>query len=428
MKNYLAILSLVGLLVLSGCSSKRFANLNKIRDIRVPFLNNLKKDPYLVPPEISSLKSSLTEVSIYWRYNSTNRTAGFRIFRLSPKSKKYILIKTIADQYARNYVDKHLKEGTVYKYKISVYTKDKRVSRLSPEKSIATKAILQRPKLTATKNLINKIKLLWSLDINKEDLDYYQIVRSKDRIHWRNLATIKKTLQTEYIDDGLRAGDGYYYAIYGVTHDGVKTKASNIVLGFTKTAPKPPTDIIATTNLPRKIQLRWFDPNDGDNTRNIVGYNIYTSIYNNQFFIKHASTKKYNKFFIDRVDYDGKKIYYKVTAVDSDGLESPLPLKPAVGSTKENSPSPKITEYRLVDGRVIIKWEPMSRNIKSYIVKKRFYSKFFLPKTVNYKGITSNQFVDKEIELKKSYKYTVIGVDNDGILTKPSKQISIEIK
>ena len=70
----------------------------------------------------------------------------------------------------------------------------------------------------------------------------------------------------------------------------------------------------------------------------------------------------------------------------------------------------------------------MSRNIKSYIVKKRYFSKFLLPKTIKYTGIKGTMFVDKDIKLNKTYKYQVIGIDNDGIPTKPSLEVSIEIK
>ena len=437
MKNYLLIILLTLLTIFSGCSTHKFKSFksysNKIRDIklpnfRVPFLEKLKVDESLTPPYVKPISSTLSEVSIGWSYNPKDNISGFRIFRYSPKSKEFILIATIRDKYVTSYVDKNLKQATNYIYAVSTFTSDKRVSRISKPVSVYTKGFVIKPELFASKDLIRKIKLTWNLNTNKEHIKYYQILRSKDQTNFRNYDTVYKSLQSEYIDDRLKDGDGYYYKIYAVTYDGAKSEESNIAYGYTKTAPRPPADIIATTNLPRKIQLKWFDPNDNDKTRRIVRYNIYTSLYKDKFFIKHASTRGNEKYFIDLVNQDGKRVYYKVTAIDTDGLESPLPPTSAMGATKASSPAPKIIQYNIVDGRVIIKWEPMSRNIKSYIVKKRFYSKFFLPKTINYKGITTNQFIDRDIKLKKTYKYQVIGVDNDGILTKPSKEISVEIR
>ncbi len=437
MKNYLSILSLISLLLLSGCSTKRIdfskyratgtKALKSIENIQIPFLNDLKVDPSVKTPYSISATPSMTEIALHWSYQPDDKTAGFRIFRYSQKSGKFILIDTIPDMYATSYVDKNLKPRKLYKYKISAYTKDKRVSVASPTISVSTVYTLQTPtSLVASRDLIQKIILNWKLYPQYKLIKYYQIQRSKDKTSWEDLEAIFKSLQTQYIDTKVKNGDAYYYRFYGVTYDGVKTPYSNIAYGYTKTPPRMIKDVMVTNNLPRKIKIAWVDPNINDKSRVIVKYNIYTSLFRDKLFIKHASTTE--KYYIDNVPQDGKKVYYKVTAVDNFGLESPLYPKPAIASTKASSPAPKIIEYKLVDGRVIIRWLPMGRNIKKYEVIKRYYSKFFLPKTLKYTDITTTQFVDKDITLKRTYKYRVIGIDNDGIPTKPSREISIEIR
>jgi len=37
-------------------------------------------------------------------------------------------------------------------------------------------------------------------------------------------------------------------------------------------------------------------------------------------------------------------------------------------------------------------------------------------------------FVDKDIKLGKTYKYQIIGIDKDKVLTKPSNQIAITVR
>ncbi len=437
MKNYLAILSLISLLLLSGCSTKRIdfskyrassaKAIKSLENIKIPFLNDLKVDPSVKTPTNISATPSMTEIALHWHYQIGSNTAGYRIFRYSEHSGKYILIETLPDIYTTSYVDKNLKPNKVYKYKISAYTKDKRVSVASPALSVTTKYTLQpSTSLVASKNYIQKIRLNWKLYPQYKLIKYYQIQRSKDKVKWEDLETIYKSLQTQYIDTRVKNGDAYYYRFYGVTYDGVKTPYSNISYGYSKTAPLVIKDVMVRSNLPRKIQLSWIDPNLEDKSRTILRYNIYTSLFRDKLFIKHASTT--NKYFIDNVPHDGRKVYYKVTAVDNFGLESPLYPKAVMANTKASSMAPKIIEYKLVDGRVVIRWEPMSRNIRKYEVVKRYYSKFFLPKTLKYTDITSTQFVDKDISLNKTYKYKVIGIDNDGIPTKPSREISVEIK
>ena len=437
MKNYLAILSLISLLLLSGCSTKRIdfskyrtsgtKAINSIKNIKIPFLNDLKVDPSVKTPSQISATPSMTEIALHWSYQPDANTAGYRIFRYSEHSGKYVLIETLPDVYSTSYVDKNLRPNKVYKYKISAYTKDKRVSVASQTISVATKYTLQpSTSLVASKNYIQKIKLNWELYPQYKLIKYYQIQRSKDKVKWKDLETIYKSLQNQYIDTNVGNGDAYYYRFYGVTYDGVKTPYSNIAYGYTKRAPLMIKDVMVRSNLPRKIQLSWVDPNLEDKSRVITKYNIYTSLFRDKLFIKHASTP--NKYYIDNVPHDGKKVYYKVTAVDNFGLESALYPKPVMANTKASSGAPKIIEYKLVDGRVIIRWLPMDRNIKKYEVVKRYYSKFFIPKSLKYTDITTTQFVDKDIQLKRTYKYRVIGIDNDVIPTKPSREISIEIR
>ena len=437
MKNYLAILSLISLLLLSGCSTKKidFSKyrasgknaFKSLKNIKIPFLNDLTVDPSVKTPTIKEPTPSMTEIALHWSYQPDENTAGFRVFRYSEHSGKYVLIETIPDIYATTYVDKNLQPNKLYKYKVSAYTKDKRVSVASQTISVKTKYTLQPPtSLVASQDLIQKIKLNWKLYPQYKLIKYYQIQRSKDKAKWEDLDTIYKSLQTQYIDTKLKNGDAYYYRFYGETYDGVKTPYSNIARGFTKSAPKMIKDVMVRSNLARKVQLSWVDPNLEDKSRVIVKYNIYTSLFRDKLFIKHDSTK--NKYYIDNIPHDGKKVYYKVTAVDNFGLESPLYPKPVLAMTKASSQAPKIIEYKLVDGRVIIRWEPMSRNITKYKVIKRYYSKFFLPKTLTYTDITTTQFVDRDIKLKRTYRYKVIGIDNDGIPTKPSREISVEIR
>jgi fibronectin type 3 domain-containing protein len=53
---------------------------------------------------------------------------------------------------------------------------------------------------------------------------------------------------------------------------------------------------------------------------------------------------------------------------------------------------------------------------------------YLIPKILKITNITKTIFVDKNIKLGKTYKYQVIGIDSDGIPTKPSKEISVEVK
>ena len=426
MKKYLLVIFLISLLI-SGCSNK--LNYKDMLNLNLPFFNDYKLDKTLPKPIITSATPSMREVSLNWRYDNKRIISGYRIFRYSNSDKKYVLIKVIYDPYITNYVDKNLLPNMVYSYKIAAFTNKKTTSSLSAPVSVKTiYNLLPIKSLKASRGLVRQIKLNWSLYPQYNLIKYYKVLRSSDKKYWEVVGIINKRLQTQYIDKSVKDGDGYFYKIYGVTFEDVKTPYSNIAFGNTKPRPKMINDVIVSRNLPRKIQITWLDPNIDDKSRTITHYNIYYSFYKDKIYLKKASIPSSQKVYIDYIKEDGKEVCYKVSAVDSDGLESPLPPKGTCSSTKASSAAPKIIEYKIVDGRVVIRWEPMSRDIVSYVVKKRYFDKLIIPKTIKYTNIKTTTFVDKDIKLNKTYRYQVIGIDKDNIPTKPSLEVSIKVK
>jgi len=418
-------------MILSGCTRNdlNFKNLHLPSGISIPSIATFKVDRTL--PRVKNLRyrSSADEIVIEWDVVSDKQIAGYRVLRYDPSAKDYKVIKTINDPISNHYVDTDLKLNTQYDYKVSCFTKDGRVSVASDTlraKTIYTLKAIQN--LKAKSNLPKRIKLDWTLYEQNKLIKFYTVHRSdKKNIDWSTIATLENSLAVEYIDYSVIDGKSYVYKVVGHTYNNIPTPPSNIVTAHSKPLPLTPQfSVPPTTNEPRKIKLVWYDPNKDDKSRHIVKYNIYTSLFKEALYTKHAST--INNYYIDNIQEDGKTIYYKVSAVDDDGLESPLQKEPAVGRTKPNSNAPTITEYTIIDGRVVIKWIPPARGIKSYTVLKSYRSNFLIPKTLKITGIKGTMYVDKDIKLGNTYKYQVIGIDSDNIPTKPSREITIKIK
>jgi fibronectin type 3 domain-containing protein len=394
--------------------------------INLPYLSKFKVDRTL--PRIQNIRyrSSMDEIVLKWDVVHRRDIAGYRILRYIPKIKIYKVIDSVNDPVANSYVDSGLLPNSIYHYRISCFTKDGRVSIASKDIVARTKYTLTPIKnLKATSNLPKKIKLTWSIYNKNSIIRDYTIYRSDyNSMNWKDIATIKNSMAVEYIDYDIVDGKTYLYKVIAHTFNDISTPSSNIAMAHSKPLPLTPQITVPPTQTePRKIKITWFDPNQD---RNIVQYNIYTSSFKDTLYSKHA--KSYHRYFIDNIPKDGQIVYYKVTAVDIDGLESPLAKEGKMGRTKPNLPAPTIIEYRLVDGRVIIKWRPPTRKIRKYIVIKRYYNLYLIPKILKITNITKTIFVDKNIKLGKTYKYQVIGIDSDGIPTKPSKEISVEVK
>ena len=449
MKNLIQTILLIGLITLfSGCSQKNVFNTGnfKLPNINLHSFSRFKVDPNLPIVRNIKYRASASKIILEWDRVTDKQIVGYRVLRQDDKSKEFIVINKINDSALTYYVDTNLIPNKTYTYSISCFTNDGRVSQaIYKIKAHTIYNLLPITELRAISNLPKKIKLKWHLYPKNAYISYYSILRASNTkdAKFKEVGRAKNPLAIEYIDYNIVDGASYLYKVVGITNTNIPTPPSNIVKANSKPLPLPPMNLTASIDLPRKIKLVWYDPNKYNK---IVAYNIYTSLFKDTLFEKYKTV--YNHFYIDDIGSDGKIIYYKVTAVDEDGLESPLPKNATMGSTKPNPSSPKITEYKLANNKVIIKWlPPQNTNIKEYIVVKKYFNKYFLPKTLKIKGdftpldgshlenifhkvVSSGYkiFVDKDIQAGKTYKYQVIGVDTDGIQTKPSRQISITIK
>ena len=432
----LVVIILSILFILNGCSNKTISpqklSIPKIDIPDIPFLEKYKVDQTLPTTDFIKATPSMTEISLSWKGVDYPKMKGYRVLKYNNKIKGFVVIKTINDKYKTSYIDRHLKPKTTYYYKISTFTTDKRVSPASKTKVVTTIYNLKPITNLNTKDgnyLPRKIKLNWDPYPQKELIKEYKMQRSENgRINWKIVGTIYDSTATEYIDNSVKDGVPYFYRIYGITYQNIKTPYSNTAKGISKPLPLPiePKNIMIVNNQARNIKLSWVDPNILDKSRTIVKYNIYTSIYPDTLFIKHDSTTK--KYYIDKINEDGKVVYYKITAVDNFGLESPLPKKAIKGYTRANSKAPIITEYKIIDNKVIITWRPPTRDMKKYVVIKRYLTKFLFPKTEKIIDIYQTKFIDPNIKPGYTYHYEIYGIDSYGVRTKTSRQISIKIK
>ena len=423
MKNLQQIILWIALvLLLSSCTKKDFNfQTLKLPKFNLPELSSYKLDQSL--PMVTNIKyrSSSSEVVLEWTPVQSREIDGYRVFRYNNLDKKYELVGSKSDRTSSHFVDNKLLPNRLYQYRISSFTKDGRVSNATPPITTQTKQNIPAVSgLKAQSDLPNKIKLSWDIYSHNSAIQRYIIQRSEKQPQWDNIGSADDSLSVEYFDYRVISGKTYFYRVIAMAHNSINAPASIPVSAHSKSLPLAITNIMATDNVPRKIKLTWQDPNLKKNDRQIARYNIYTSVYQDTLYTLHAYTTQ--KFYIDKVGIDNKKIYYKITAVDSDGLESLKQKKPAVGSTKNHSKQPMINSIKTQDGKNILTWTRGSKNITQYYVIKKYWDGIIYKK-LKITGITSTTFVDNKIKLGKTYKYTVVGIDSDGIESKPSREV-----
>ncbi len=394
-------------MMLSGCGLQPQPSKPKI-DLSLPTVTKIRT--------LSDIKS----IALEWTPVYDERIEGYYLYR--GQGSKLKRIAKIEDRYRSHYLDKNLKPDTIYEYRLSTYDKMGKESKASPVAKAKTLPIPESVSfLEAIDHLPREVKLIWRPHPFQR-VEWYIIERSEpNNEKWQQRAILKGRLNAEYIDKDLKDNHIYYYRVRVKTCDGILSKPSKVVKANTKPRPSVVRGLAATKNLPKKIIVQW-QPNPEPD---IDHYNVYKSIFEIGPYIVAAKTKRTE--YVDLIDEDGAKRYYKVTAVDSDGLESFKQDVPAVGQTLPKPLPPVIDEQRFENGTLYLRWESPDGRAVKYIVKKIEKKGFLKENVYTFTNIQSTTFTDAGLKPGVKYIYTVIAVDKYGIQSKPSKEIVIKV-
>jgi len=410
MKRSIQTLLLAGLMAFfSGCAPQ---------SILTPKTTKPQIDPNL--PKVKQVRtlSDMTAIALEWTPIYGGEIEGYNIYR-AKDSGSAVLIKTIKDRYSSHYLDDGLEPDTTYVYRITAYQGERESTPSDPVRAKTLPAPEPVPFVTAVDHLPRKAKIIWRPHPNLR-VDGYIIERGDTAEGaWKKVATLKGRLQAEYIDKRLKDNRVYFYRVIAKTCDGVLSAPSAVVKASTKPRPSMVRGLKASRGLPRKIELEW-QPNPEPD---IDHYKIYRSIFEIGPYLSIAKTKQTH--YTDPVNEDGVKRYYKVTAVDKDGLESFKQDSPAVGETLPKPKPPIITQKRFDGTTLYLEWFSPDNRAVSYIVKKREILGLLKYKEYEYKNITSTHFSDSNLKPDAKYIYRVYAVDRYGLVSKPSEAVEI---
>lgn len=418
MKKQILTLSLAILvLIFNGCSGKEYS----IGDIKIPRFAEKRLDKKL--PRVQGLKAvtDMSQVALEWQPIIDKQIAGYRIFRGDSRNR-YKLIATLSDRYESHFTDNNLNPNIKYTYKISVYTKDGRVSMTSTTETAITKDRLVAPIIIeASKALPKRIKLIWRIHPNELTRSYIIEKKRQGERDFSTIANLKGRLTVEYIDKDIQPAQIYHYKLRAKSYNGIVSAPSKTVSGYAKKLPNMITWIKATDNRPRLIDIIWKPTNAPEK---ISHYNIYSSTLKNTLFTFLASTKEPK--YTDKFDSDGITRYYKVAAVDHDGLESPQNLVATMGKTIGASRGPIINSATVKNNAIFLKWSDPDGKARRYTVVKKYWDGW-RAKKIKITDFRSTKFTDTKIAPNTQYTYYIISVDKFGIESMPSKEVVLSI-
>ncbi|TQR60311.1 fibronectin type III domain-containing protein [Campylobacter troglodytis] len=366
-------------------------------------------------PRIENIKqlSDMSSVAFEWDRKYSENIEGFFLYRSTEDEPEMKLIATIKDKYQTHYVDKNLEPDSKYFYMMKSYDELGYISEngLVVEARTA-KRIAPLPFVQSIQGLPYRIKLIWRPHPDQR-VSAYVIERANADGDFKFLAELKSRLNAEYIDANLKPNQNFQYRIFAKTFDGVYSEASEILNATTKALPPTVEQISASTDLPKRIALSWEVPSFED----FAYFKVYA---NSSSFLPYSVIAKIpNNHYEDLIDTPNQSRSYKVTIVDKDGLESPMPKNAVVGRTLGAPKAPTIISANLSSNGLRLEWISNDERAVQYTLK-RYTGKSELIFT----ELSGTSFTDTSVIFGEKYSYELIAIDENGIESKPSAKIT----
>lgn len=368
-------------------------------------------------------KEFVRSISINWDQHSDKEVAGYLVYRQDAPGGEFKKIGETKEAAATSFIDKgnHLKDGAEYHYAVSAYLKGGAVeSALSQTVKATTFGPPEIPQdFIASAGKFREVQLTWT-PIKKEEIAGYELFRAAEGKKPESLKKISGRDVAAYTDKGgafgsLKDNTTYQYRIASYNVADVPSAQSEPVAGITKPLPVKPAGLDGTSGEVKQTSLKWAANPEKD----IKEYLIHRSTSPDKGFSSAGGTKE-TSFTAGKLE-DGATYYFRVTAKDTDGLESE-PSDTISITTKPLPAAPGSPAATLDQSGIGLSWSPSPTGD---VVKYNVYKKGFLGGSVA-GTVTGTSFTAKDIKPDSSYSFYVTAIDSTGLESKPSPVVEIK--
>jgi fibronectin type 3 domain-containing protein len=351
---------------------------------------------------------------------------GYHIYRRSPGGS-WLKIKTIESSHQSTYTDEGLGDEKTYHYRIMTFNI---VGTESPPSQVAIATTKGPPSsirnLTATSGHARKIPLSWSPSIEPEVKGYAIYRADKESGPFEILRVIEGREQIQYSDGGKRGDEAslkddarYFYKIKSVNVVDVQGADSPVVSAITKAVPRPVTSLNASQIEVKQVTLNWKLNQETD----IAKYEVFRGDDPGNVDRPVQDIPATLSHFTDKDLKDGMKYYYKVRAVDKDGLTGKF-SEVISSSTKSVPKKPEGLKANIEGSQIRITWQPNpEKDIARYVI----FKKGFLSWDKTGESTVTDFSYREELKKGKTFTFRLTAVDLSNLESEPSEEVSITI-
>ena len=342
-------------------------------------------------PTVTMTYSDSGKPKLTW--NAVSGATSYRVFRSESRGTGYSLLGTTT---ATSYTNTGAAVGKTYYYRVKAVNSVGTSGHSNIVSGKAKTAAPAAPSVTAGNSSTGKPRLTWKAVSGAVS---YRIYRSESR--GTGYSLLGTTSSTSYVNTGAAAGKTYYYRVKAVNRDGMASGYSNIVSGKAKAAAPAAPSVTIGNSSTGKPQLTW------KAVSGAVSYRIYRSESRGTGYSLLGTTSSTS--YVNTGAAAGKTYYYRVKAVNRDGMASGYSN---IVSGKATLPAPVLNiGLSVSSGKPMLAWDavPGATSYRIYRSTSRGTGYSLLATT------TSTSYVNTSAAKGTTYYYRVKACNAAGL-------------
>ncbi len=256
-------------------------------------------------PTVTMTYSDSGKPKLTW--NAVSGATSYRVFRSESRGTGYSLLGTTT---ATSYTNTGAAVGkTYYYYRVKAVNSVGTSGYSNIVSGKAKTAAPAAPSVTAGNSSTGKPQLTWKAVSGAVKYEVYRSTRQNS-----GYSLLGTTTSTSYVNTGASTGTTYYYRVKAVNRDGMASGYSNIVSGKAKAAAPAAPSVTAGNSSTGKPRLTW------KAVSGATSYRIYRSESRGTGYSLLGTTSSTS--YVNTGAAAGKTYYYRVKAVNRDGMAS----------------------------------------------------------------------------------------------------------
>ena len=288
-------------------------------------------------PTVTMTYSDSGKPKLTW--NAVSGATSYRVFRSESRGTGYSLLGTTT---ATSYVNTGAAVGKTYYYRVKAVNSVGTSGYSNIVSGKAKTAAPAAPSVTIGNSSTGKPQLTWKAVSGAVKYEVYRSTRQNS-----GYSLLGTTTSTSYVNTGASTGTTYYYRVKAVNRNGMASGYSNIVSGKAKAAAPAAPSVTIGNSSTGKPQLTW------KAVSGAVSYRIYRSESRGTGYSLLGTTSSTS--YTNTGAAAGKTYYYRVKAVNRDGMASAYSN---IVSGKATLPAPVLNiGLSVSSGKPMLAWD-----------------------------------------------------------------------